>query len=37
MGTDINMIVEVRHNGVWELSTAKVFKNPWYDPASDKK
>lgn len=37
MGTDINMIAEVRHNGVWELSTAKVFKNLWYDPASDKK
>ena len=37
MGTDINMIAEVRRNGVWELSTAKVFKNPWYDPASDKK
>ena len=36
MGTDINMIAEVRRNGVWELSTAKVFKNPWYDPASDK-
>lgn len=37
MGTDINMIAEVRRNGVWELSTAKVFKNPRYDPASDKK
>ena len=37
MGTDINMIAEVRRNGVWKLSTAKVFKNPWYDPASDKK
>ena len=37
MGTDINMIAEVRRNGVWELSTAKVFKNPYYDPASDKK
>ena len=37
MGTDINMIAEVRRNGVWELSTAKVFKNPWYDPVSDKK
>lgn len=37
MGTDINMIAEVRRNGIWELSTAKVFKNPWYDPASDEK
>ena len=37
MGTDINMIAEVRRNGVWELSTAKVFKNPWYDQDSDKK
>lgn len=37
MGTDINMIAEVRRNGVWELSTAKVFKNPLYDPASDEK
>lgn len=37
METDINMIAEVRRNGVWEPSTAKVFKNTWYDPASDKK
>lgn len=37
MGTDINMIAEVRRNGVWKLSTATVFKNPYYDPTSDKK
>lgn len=37
MGTDINMIAEVRRNGIWEMSTVKVFKNPHYDPTSDKR
>lgn len=37
MGTDINMIAEVWRNGIWEMSTAKVFKNPHYDPTSDKR